>query len=135
MLNDTHREKLCFIKFNSRMAGWLLLTFLICSIIVYYRFYYMFYYVLLYVFLYVLYVLLCILLYVIRVQMFEKVIHQIDSKNEWLHLPESFTAKFVLVFVLTLENDFSQRFHFKADRKSIGSSKNRYQGFSKQPSV
>ena len=39
--------------------------------------------------------------------MFEKVIHQIDSKNEWLLHPESFTAKFVLVFVLTLENDFS----------------------------
>ena len=47
MLNDTHREKLCFIKFSSRMAGWLLLTFLICSIIFYYMFYYMFYYVLL----------------------------------------------------------------------------------------
>ena len=70
-------------------------------------FYYMFYYVLLYVFLYVLYVLLYILLHLIRVQMFEKVIHQIDSKNEWLLHPESFTAKFVLVFVLTLENDFS----------------------------
>ena len=26
-------------------------------------------------------------------------IHQIDSKNEWLLLPASFSAKFVLVFV------------------------------------
>ena len=34
-------------------------------------------------------------------------IHQIDSKNEWLLLSASFTAKFVLVFVLTLENAFS----------------------------
>ena len=33
--------------------------------------------------------------------------HQIDSKNEWLLLPESFTAKFGLVFVLALENAFS----------------------------
>ena len=46
-----------------------------------------------------------------------------------------FTAKFGLVFALTLENAFSQRFHFQANRKSIGSSKKRYQGFSKQPSV
>ena len=35
------------------------------------------------------------------------VIHQIDSKNEWLLLSASFTAKFGLVFVLTLENAFS----------------------------
>ena len=32
---------------------------------------------------------------------------QIDSKNEWLLLSASFTAKFGLVFVLTLENAFS----------------------------
>ena len=53
--------------------------------------------------------------------MFENVIHQIDSKNEWLLLSASFTAKFELVFVLTLENAFS-----KANRKSIRSSKKRY---------
>ena len=47
----------------------------------------------------------------------------------------SFTEKFGLVFVLTLENLFSQRFHSKANRKSIGSFKKRYQGFSKQPSI
>ena len=34
-----------------------------------------------------------------------------------------FTAKFEFVFVLTLENTLSWRFHFKANRKSIGSSK------------
>ena len=28
--NDTHSEKLCFIQFNTGMAGWLLLTFLVC---------------------------------------------------------------------------------------------------------
>ena len=53
----------------------------------------------------------------------KNVIHQIDSKNEWLLLPVSFTAKFMLVFVLSLENTFSERFHFNANRKSIGSSK------------
>ena len=58
--------------------------------------------------------------------MFKKVIHQIGSKNEWLLLSASFTAKFELVFVLTMENTFSLRFHFKTNRKSIGSSKKRY---------
>ena len=37
----------------------------------------------------------------------KNVIHQIDSKNEWLLLSASFTAKFRLAFVLTLENPFS----------------------------
>ena len=36
--------------------------------------------------------------------MFENVIHQIDSKKEWLLLRASFTTKFGLVFVLTLKN-------------------------------
>ena len=40
-------------------------------------------------------------------QCLKNVIHQIDSKNEWLLLPARFTAKFGLVFVLTLENSFS----------------------------
>ena len=31
-------------------------------------------------------------------------IHQIDSKNKWLLLSARFTAKFGLIFVLTLEN-------------------------------
>ena len=37
----------------------------------------------------------------------KNVIHQIDSKNEWLLLPASFTVKLGLVFVLTLQNAFS----------------------------
>ena len=37
----------------------------------------------------------------------KNVIHQIDSKNERLLLSASFTAKFGLAFVLTLENAFS----------------------------
>ena len=44
----------------------------------------------------------------IIVQMSEKrVIHQIYSKNEWLLLSATFTAKHELVFVLTFENAFS----------------------------
>ena len=37
----------------------------------------------------------------------KNVIHQVDSKNEWLLLSVTFTAKLELVFVLTLENAFS----------------------------
>ena len=37
----------------------------------------------------------------------KNVIQQIDSKNEWLLLSASFSAKFRLVFVLILENGFS----------------------------
>ena len=37
----------------------------------------------------------------------KNVIHQIDSKNEWLLLSVTFTAKLELVFVLTFENAFS----------------------------
>ena len=37
----------------------------------------------------------------------KNVIHQIDSKKGWLLLSASVTAKFGLVFVLTLENVFS----------------------------
>ena len=80
-----------FMQFSrrmaQRMAGWLHLNFSICllnqlssihSIITYER-----------------------------VQMSEKCDHQIDSKIEWLLLSASFTGKFGLVFVLTLENGFS----------------------------
>ena len=41
-------------------------------------------------------------------------------------IPARFMAKIELVFVLSQENAFSQRFHFKANRKSIGSSKKQY---------
>ena len=43
----------------------------------------------------------------IIVQMSEKRVHQIDSKNEWLLLSVTFTAKLELVFVLLFENAFS----------------------------
>ena len=38
--------------------------------------------------------------HVLRVRCLKNVIHQIDSKNEWLLLPASFTAKFGLVLIL-----------------------------------
>ena len=72
------------------MVGWLLLTFLVClqnqlclqSSIIH-----------------------SIIPYVLRVQIIEK--YDWLNKNEWLLLPATFTAKFGLVFVLTLENAFS----------------------------
>ena len=57
--------------------------------------------------------------HVLRVQMFEKFDPLNRSKNEWLILSASFTAKFELVFVLTLGNVFSKRFDFKANRKNM----------------
>ena len=53
----------------------------------------------------------------------KNVIHHIDSKNEWLLLSVSF-GQVEFTFVLTLENAFYWKFHFKANRKSIGSTKN-----------
>ena len=44
-----------------------------------------------------------------------------------------FYGKFELVFVLTLENAFSQRLHFKANRKSIGSLKSVTRDFLNSP--
>ena len=58
--------------------------------------------------------------------MSEKRVHQVDSKNEWLLLSVTFTTKLEFVFVLTFENAVSWSFYFKANRKSIGSSKKRY---------
>ena len=84
-------KKTC-TQFITRMAAWLLLTFFICihnqlnsmhSIITY---------------------LSIIITYYL---VFEKWIHQIDSKNEWLLLSGSIMAIFGLVFVLTLEKPFS----------------------------
>ena len=62
----------------------------------------------------------------IIVQCLKNMIYQVGSQNEWLLLSVTFTAKLELDFVLTFENAFSYSFHFKANRKSIGSSKNRY---------
>ena len=56
--------------------------------------------------------------------MFEKVIHQKDTKNERLLLSASFKAKFEIAFVLIQENTFSYRFHFTVSRKSKVFSKN-----------
>ena len=54
----------------------------------------------------------------LRVQMFKNVNGVLFSAG--------FVGKVGLVFVLTLENIFSERFDFKANRKSICSSKKRY---------
>ena len=51
-----------------------------------------------------------------------------ETENERTLLLASFTRNFLnveLVFVLTQDNAFSRRFHFKANRKSIFSSKKR----------
>ena len=85
LFNHTHREKLFFsIQCKN---GWLAASdrfdMFTKSIEFHYRFRY----------------------HVLTVQ--KNVIHQIDSKNESLLLPAGFTAKFGLVFVLTLENAFS----------------------------
>ena len=48
-----------------------------------------------------------VLLFPLSYRCLKKVIHQIDSKNLWLLLSGTFTAKFELVFVLTFENAFS----------------------------
>ena len=102
-IGETHREKQCFIQFSTRMAGWLLLIPLTClhklvSLIIHSIFSYY------------------------KYRCLKHMIHQIDSKNEWLLLP----ASLGLVFVLILGNAFSERFYFKANRNSIGSSKKRY---------
>ena len=73
----------CFTQFTTGMAGWLLLIFLMFTqSIKFYTFYYQY---------------ICL----------KNVIHQKDSKNRWLLLSASFTAKFGLVYVLTLEKAFS----------------------------
>ena len=102
-VNDTHRERLMFHSIQYR-NDWLAaydLFDMFKNSIKFYTFHYQY-------------------------RCLKNVIHQIDSKNGWLLLSASFTAKFGLVFVLTLENAFSLRFHFQANRKSIGSSKKRY---------
>ena len=58
------------------------------------------------------------------------------SVNKALYIPyalykklphnANFTAKFEFVFVLTQENDFSERFGFKVNKDSVSSSKNLY---------
>ena len=86
-------EKNCFIQFSTRMAGWLLPTFFIClhnqlssithSIITYQEH-----------------------------RCLKNVIHQIDSKNDWLLLSASFIAKFELVFCLNTVKRFFLKVSF-----------------------
>ena len=45
-----------------------------------------------------------VLLILLSYRCLKNVIHQIDSKDEWLLLSVSFTAKFEFFFVLTFEN-------------------------------
>ena len=84
--NDTHREKLCFIQFSTK-NGWLAASVLFHMFTQWIKFVHSIIHV--------------------RVKMFEKC----DSSNrqkKWMVAPFSkFTAKFGLVFVLTLENAFS----------------------------
>ena len=90
-INNTHREKLFRLLEYMNMAAWLLLTFFIClrndlspiHFIIAYS----------------------------QSRCLKNVIHQIDNKNEWLLLSSCFTADLGLVFVLKLENAFSQRFY------------------------
>ena len=82
------------------MAGWLPLTFFVClhnqlssihTIITYWEY-----------------------------RCLKNVIHQIDSKNEWLFLSASFTAKLWLVFVSTLENAFSRDQTYIKSSRALG---------------
>ena len=50
--------------------------------------------------------------------MSEKCVHQIDSKNEWLLLSITSTAKLELIFVLTFENAFSENSILKPTEKT-----------------
>ena len=60
-------------------------------------------------------------------------IHQIDSQNEWVLLPASFMAKFELVFVLTMENDFFRGFILKPTERAQVLLKNGTRDFQNSP--
>ena len=83
IFNDTHLEELDSVQIFIEIQGRLLLTFFICLHNQLSSF------------------------NSIIVQMSEKRVHQIGSKNEWLLLSVTFTAKLELIFVLTFENTFS----------------------------
>ena len=82
-LNDPDMEELDSVQELNEIQDWLLLTFFVCLHNQLSSF------------------------NSIIVQISEKRVHQIDSKNEWLLLSVTFTAKLELVFVLTFENAFS----------------------------
>ena len=81
ILNDTHMEELVLYWIHHKkfieIQGWLLLTFFICLHKKSFN--------------------------SIIAQMSKNVIHQIDSKNEWLLRSVTFMAKLELVFVLTFK--------------------------------
>ena len=84
-LNGT-QGKLCFTQFSTRMAAWLLLTFFIR-----------------------LHNQLSSIRFITRIKEYrcvKNVIHQIDSKNKWLLLSASFTAKSGLFFCLNTGKHF-----------------------------
>ena len=70
-----------------------------------------------------------------RVEMFEKC--DSSKRQKWMvasfSISTGFTAKFDLLLVLTQENAFSKRCHFKFNRKSIGSSKKSIRNFWNSP--
>ena len=82
-INDTHTQELDSVQKFIQIQGWLLLMFFICLHNQLSSF------------------------NSIIIQMSEKRVHQVDSKNEWLLLSVTFTAKLELVFVLTFEKAFS----------------------------
>ena len=88
MVNDNHWGKTMFYAVQYK-NGWLAASDLFDMFTQPIKFYYTFHY------------------HVLRVQMSENVIHQIDNKNEWLLLLACFTAGPWLVFVLIRENAFS----------------------------
>ena len=69
----------------------------------------------------------------LRVQYLKNVIHQIDSKNEWLFLSASFMAKFGLIFVSTLENTFFRGFILKPTERAWVLLKNGARDFQNSP--
>ena len=83
-INDTHRKRLVFHSIQYR-NGWLAASDLFDIFAQSVKFYTSHY----------------------QYRCWKNVIHQIDNKNGWLLLSASFTAKFGLVFVLTVEKDFS----------------------------
>ena len=82
IFNDTHLEELDSVQIFIEIKGRLLLTFFICLHNQ-------------------------VLLILLSYRCLKNVFHQVDSKNEWLLLSVTITAKLELIFVLTFENTFS----------------------------
>ena len=65
--------------------------------------------------------------------MLKNVIHQIGSKDKWLLLSVSFTAKFGLVFALTLEKALFRGFILKPTERAYIPLKNGTRNFQNSP--